>query len=65
MTLLAELHLNGNLLSGSLAPCAFPRWSAAFGKGTSYDFTSNRFSGRLKLPCLRMGPLQWWTGAKD
>ena len=34
----------------------FPAGARRLGKGHSYDFTSNRFSGRLKLPCLRMDP---------
>ena len=56
MTQLKTLYLQQNSLSGPLAPCLFPRWNASFMGGRDFDFSNNKFSGRLRLPCLSIDP---------
>ena len=56
MAQLVELRLSSNYLTGPLSPCSFPRWNASFVSSYNFDFTSNHFSGRLQLPCLRIDP---------
>ena len=49
------LYLRNNSLSGPLAPCDFPVWKSAF-NSNDIDFTDNKFSGRVELPCLDVDP---------
>ena len=65
MAQLDTLSLYGNSLSGPLAPCLFPLWNASFiimNDGVfnyndfEFNFSNNKFSGRLRLPCLSIDP---------
>ena len=55
------LYLRNNSLSGPLAPCDFQGWKCAFRVNNYIDFSDNKFSGRVELPCLGVDPCspQW------
>ena len=58
------LDLRNNSLNGPLSPCDFPRWNASFAqlfRDFYFDFSDNKFSGKMELPCLDVDPCssQW------